>query len=110
MAAPARSEIIEEVQMSRQNRRFLAAAGVAAALTLAMPSPSRAAGPWEVTVPTTLAVRAWSWLESLGLGVRWEKQGSAIDPGSTEQAAVTRSPASDVPLDQGSAIDPNGLK
>jgi hypothetical protein len=105
--------------MSQQNRRFLAAAGLAAALTLAVPSPSRAVGLWEVTVPATLVARAWSWLESRGLGVRtvparqpsvrWEKQGSAIDPnGSVVQ--VTRSPTSDVPLDQGSAIDPNGLK
>ncbi|HEV2845817.1 MAG TPA: hypothetical protein VG477_13275 [Thermoanaerobaculia bacterium] len=96
--------------MSRQNRRFLAVAGLAAALTLGLPSPSRAAGLWKVTAPATLVVRAWSWLESLGLGVRWEKQGSAIDPNGSTARVTTRPPASDVPLEQGSAIDPNGLK
>jgi len=105
--------------MSQQKRRFLAAAGLAAALTLALPAPSGAAGLWEVRVPATLAVRAWAWLESLGLGARpapvrrpsarWEKQGSAIDPnGATARVIRPASPPDD-PSEQGSAIDPNGL-
>jgi hypothetical protein len=108
--------------MSQQNRRFLAAAGLAAALTLAFPSPSRAVGLREVGGAAALAVRAWAWLERLGAGVRpaparrpsarWEKQGSAIDPNGAAARVATRTTAStaDVLAEQGSAIDPNGLQ
>ncbi|HEX6902080.1 MAG TPA: hypothetical protein VF789_20350 [Thermoanaerobaculia bacterium] len=72
--------------MSRKNQRWLAAAGLASALLLAVPAPSMAAGRWKPAAEApSLAVRVWSWLESLGivprplLSVR-EKEGSAIDP------------------------------
>ncbi len=104
--------------MSQRNR-VLAAMGVTVALTFAMPAPSHAVGLWHAQA-STLAGRAWSWLEGLGLiprrspvparqpaNVR-EKQGSAIDPNG--RAARLSIVVSDPTLssEQGSAIDPNG--
>ncbi len=73
--------------MSRKNQRWLAAAGLATALLLAVPAPSLAAGRWKPAAKApSLAIRVWSWLESLGIAPRlqtvvvWEKEGSAIDP------------------------------
>ena len=88
--------------MSRKNQRWLAAAGLASALLLAVPAPSMAAGRWKpaVTAPS-LATRVWSWLESLGIVPRplmaaCNKEGSAIDPDGVRKK-------------EGSAIDPNGV-
>jgi hypothetical protein len=73
--------------MSRKNQRWLAAAGLASTILLAVPAPSMAAGRWRPAAEAPiLAVRVWSWLESLGIAPRlrtdvvWEKEGSAIDP------------------------------
>lgn len=72
--------------MSRKNQRWLAAAGLASALLLAVPAPSMAGGRWKPAAEApSFAVRVWSWLESLGIVPRpqasvREKEGSAIDP------------------------------
>lgn len=88
--------------MSRKNQRWLAAAGLATALLLAVPAPSMAAGRWKPAAKApSLAVRVWAWLESLGIAPRlqvvpWEKEGSAIDPNGVREK-------------QGSMIDPDGV-
>ena len=104
--------------MSQRNRRTLAKAGLLAALFLALPMPSQAAGPWEPGIVVGVATRAWSWLENLGLiprqpapaqrpVSRWEKQGSMIDPNGGHWVTIPTAPSVD-PSDQGSGIDPNG--
>jgi len=104
--------------MSQRNRRALAALGLTAALLLALPVPSRAAGLWEVPA-LGFTARAWAWLESLGLPGRqaaaphrpaaaWEKEGSAIDPdGRTVPGATSTTPSSPAP-DQEGVIRPGG--
>jgi hypothetical protein len=100
--------------MFQRIRRSLAMIGLLTAFFLALPAPSQAATLWEPAASAGIAVRVWSWLESLGLAPRpaapprrpasrWEKQGSMIDPNGTptHPAATTNS-------DQGSGIDPNG--
>ena len=99
--------------MSQRNRRALAALGLTAALFLALPVPSRAAGLWEVPA-LGFTARAWAWLESLGLlgrqaapphrpAAAWEKEGSAIDPdGRKVPGATSTTPSSPAP-------DPEGL-
>src|SRR5215210_8911502 len=101
--------------MSHRLRRSLAAMGMAAALLLALPAPSQAAGFWAAPAAAGLTARVWSWLESLGLAPRqpaaasrrpvsrWEKQGNMIDPNGVPLPAGTTP-------DQGSGIDPNGGK
>ncbi|HEY9421367.1 MAG TPA: hypothetical protein VIW92_08135, partial [Thermoanaerobaculia bacterium] len=77
-------------------------AGLMAALLLAIPAPSLAAGFWRPAAELPgLAATAWSWLESLGVVRRmpepsrrpaavWEKQGVMIDPnGSTTTTTTT---------------------
>lgn len=107
--------------MSQQKRNFLAAAGLAAALTLAAPPPSQAVGLREAGGAAVLAVRAWVWLERLGFvrpapsrrpSAQWGKQGSAIDPNGAAARVANRTTTAtpDVPMEQGSAIDPNGLQ
>ncbi len=98
--------------MSQHSRRTLAALGLMAALLLAAPAPSRAAGLWEIpaAVPE-IAARVRAWLEGLppeahgGRAARTAKQGSAIDP----NGRPVRSTSSGATTDQGSAIDPNGV-
>jgi hypothetical protein len=102
--------------MFQRIRRSLAMIGLLTAFFLALPAPSQAAALWEPAASAGIAVRVWSWLESLGLAPRpaatsrrpasrWEKQGSMIDPNGllTNPPVVTNS-------DQGSGIDPNGHK
>ena len=102
--------------MSQRIRRSLAA-GLLAALFLALPAPSQAAGLWDPAAPTVWVSRAWSWLESLVPGkpaaaprrsaAQREKSG-LVAPGTpstlTEPAPGTGGPY------QGSGIDPNGAK
>ncbi|HEX9944689.1 MAG TPA: hypothetical protein VGG03_21980 [Thermoanaerobaculia bacterium] len=93
--------------MSQSVRRAFAAAGLALALLLTLPAPSRAAGPWEEPA-ARLAARVWSWLESLGIvapqpaspfrqpAARWEKEGSAINPdGRAARVTCTTPPGTD---------------
>jgi hypothetical protein len=88
--------------MSRKNQRWLAAAGLATALLLAVPAPSMAAGRSKPAAKApSLAARAWAWLESLGIApgpwmAAWDKEGSAIDPDGVREK-------------EGSMIDPDGV-
>lgn len=102
--------------MSQRIRRSLAV-GLLAALSLALPAPSQAAGLWNPAAPTVWMSRAWSWLESLGLvsgkpataprrsAAHREKTG-LVDPG--DPSTTTQPPSSGTGGDQGSGIDPNG--
>ena len=54
--------------MVLRKRRWLATAGLMAALSLAVPAPSTAAGLWRSAAELPgLFATAWSWLESLGV-------------------------------------------
>ncbi|HEX6901533.1 MAG TPA: hypothetical protein VF789_17530 [Thermoanaerobaculia bacterium] len=76
--------------MFSKKRRWLAAAGLMAALSLAAPTPTLAAGLWASPADVSgLVSRAWPWLERLGLVHRaskkpvtavWEHEGVMIDP------------------------------
>ncbi len=95
--------------MSQYTRRVLAALGLTAALLLAAPPPSRAAGFRELPSVAGFATRAWTWLEDLlpcRLAARGEKQGV-----TTKTAGTVTSPTAPPPTgtsEEGSAIDPNG--
>ena len=101
--------------MSQRIRRSLAV-GLLAALSLALPAPSQAAGLWDPAAPTVWMSRAWSWLESLVSGkpaaaprrsaAQREKSG-LVAPGDT--STFTEPPPDGGPY-QGSGIDPNGAK
>jgi len=104
--------------MFQRIRRSLAMIGLLTAFFLALPAPSQAAPLWGPAASAGIAVRVWSWLESLGLAPRpaatsrrpasrWEKQGSMIDPNGL---LPTTPPPSATSSDQGSGIDPNGTK
>lgn len=79
--------------MFSRKRRWLAAAGLMAALSLASPAPTLAAGLWASPADVSgLVGRAWPWLERLGLVHRapkkpvtavWEHEGVMIDPNGT---------------------------
>jgi hypothetical protein len=76
--------------MFSRKRRWLAAVGLMAALSLASPPPTVAAGLWMSPADVSgLVDRAWPWLERLGLVRRaprkpvmavWEHEGAMIDP------------------------------
>ena len=76
--------------MFSRNRRWLAAAGLMAALSLVAPAPALAAGFWLSPADLSgLVGRSWPWLERLGLVHRapekpvvavWEHEGVMIDP------------------------------
>ena len=97
--------------MSQHARRVLAALGLMAALLLAAPPPSRAAGLRELPSVAGFAARAWAWLENLlpdRPAARGETQASA-----TKTAGSLTSPPAPPPTgtsDEGSAVDPNGRK
>lgn len=104
--------------MSQRIRRSLAAVSLLAALSLALPAPSQAAGLWAPAAASTVwMARAWSWLEGLGLvpgkpaaaprrsTAQREKSGLAA-PGDPSTAVETPPGG---PF-QGSGIDPNGAK
>ncbi|HTG31802.1 MAG TPA: hypothetical protein VLB76_02635 [Thermoanaerobaculia bacterium] len=89
--------------MSQYTRRVLAALGLTAALLLAAPPPSRAAGFRELPSVTGFAARAWAWLENL----------LPSPPEAKEAAGTLTSPTTPPPTgtsDEGSAVDPNGRK
>src|SRR6185295_14301731 len=109
--------------MSQRNRIIFAAVALAA-LCLAAPAPSHAAGLRQDRVPVAGVVeRLWSWLTSLLLnaGVRepttpWEKEGGMINPNglpsTTTAPAVPGQGISEQTTPgekEGSAINPNGL-
>ena len=94
--------------MFSRNRRWLAAAGLMAALSLAAPAPTLAAGLWVSTADLSgLVSRSWPWLERLGLVHRapkkpvvavWEHEGVMIDPNGL--------PAPPAPPPSSSAVSP----
>jgi hypothetical protein len=96
--------------MPQHIRRALAALGLMAALLLMVPSPSRAAGLWEVPALTpVIAVRVWIWLEGWLPGPRktnGAKQGSGLDPNGSSLPATSSDPGT--ASNQGSGLDPNG--
>lgn len=106
--------------MSQQLRRVLVALGLMAALFLATPAPSRAAGLRNALPGNDLAARFWVWMEGLLAGAAapspashkpaagLEKEGSGINPDGRTQPTVSPSPTSSATSDQGSAIDPDG--
>jgi len=106
--------------MSRKIRRPLAAFSVMAALFLALPAPSHAAGFLEWRPSPGLVAWVWTWLEDLGFGTLgsrppgspiswWEKEGSGINPDGSKVPGInpTQPPASTAG-EEGSMIEPNG--
>jgi hypothetical protein len=99
--------------MSQHARRLVAALGLMAALLFAAPSPSRAAGLWEVPA-LEIAARVRTWLEGWlpaprrAAAVKGIKQGSGVDPNGT--TVPSPSPTSGSTSNQGSGVDPNGTK
>src|SRR4029453_12133949 len=104
--------------MSQKNRRTLAVASVIAALFLALPAPSQAAGLWSWE-PVDLAARLWSWLEDLGVlpqgapsahqpSIRWEKEGSMVDPDGQKTGGSSATPPASTSSDEGSGVNPDG--
>lgn len=106
--------------MSQQIRRVLVALGLMAALFLAAPAPSRAAGLRNALPVNDLAARFWTWMEGLLPGATalspashkpaagLQKEGSMIDPNGRTQPSPLPAPTSSAASDQGSMIDPNG--
>ena len=103
-----------------QRIRCSLAAGLLMALFLALPVPSQAAGLWDTAAPAAWTVRAWSWLEGLGLVPRVVPSGTAasrhparrektgiVAPGGPSTATQPPPPGTGGPY-QGSGIDPNG--
>ena len=95
--------------MSQYTRRFLAALGLTAALLLAAPPPSRAAGFRELPSVAGFVARAWAWLENLPPAARGERRVSAAKAAGTLTSPAPPAPATGS-SDEGSAIDPNGRK
>lgn len=91
--------------MSLRNRIVSIAIALAAALFLAAPAPSRAAGLWEEPISIAGAVeRFWSWVTGLWPDggsseptTRWEKEGGMINPNGQPNTAPP--PASSAPGD-----------
>lgn len=106
--------------MSQQIRRVLVALGLMAALFLAAPAPSRAAGLRSALPVNDLAARFWAWMEGLLPGATvqspvshkpaagLQKEGSMIDPDGQHHSSTLPPSTSSPSSDQGSAIDPNG--
>jgi hypothetical protein len=105
--------------MSQKNRRALAVASVIAALFLALPAPSQAAGLWSWE-PVDLVSRVWFWLENLGWlphkgettpaqpAGRWEKDGCGINPDGTPRCSAT--PPAITNSEEGTGLNPDGTR
>lgn len=94
--------------MSQRNRIVFAAVALAAALLLAAPSPSRAAGLWEDRLPGMEALeQLWSWVSSLlpdggfSRATPWEKEGSVVDPMGQQPHTATTPPTTPAQEDPG---------
>lgn len=99
--------------MSQRNRIVLAAVALVAALSLAAPSPSHAAGlqPWRIPA-VDLWERAWNWMAGLLPGgasqkptISQEKEGSAINPNGSLAPLPPGTQS-----DEGGAVNPEGVK
>jgi hypothetical protein len=104
--------------MSQRNRIVFVVVALVAALTVAVPAPSQAAGLRGESLPVVDAwERAWQWLVRLvGPGepassrriARRDKEGSRIDPdGSPKPGAVAPAPGTST-SEEGGRIDPDG--
>jgi len=95
--------------MSQQMRRTLATVGLAAALLLAVPAPSRAATFRGPAVAGSLVERFWSWLSSLA---QTAPVGQAATPvtrtGNGNGSPPPASPPPSGTNESGSMIDPDG--
>lgn len=96
--------------MTQRNRTLIVAVALGAALAVALPAPSEAAGLRGGGFPVVKAwERAWDWLARLaapGEEDRWEKEGGAIDPnGSPTPGSAAPDPGT---TDQRSGLDPDG--
>jgi hypothetical protein len=103
--------------MCQRNRIVVAALALTAALCLAAPSPSRAAGPWPGKTPAVdVWERVWSWLAGLVPGGAEKpagaqrKEGSAINPNGGTGPWITAPVPPGDQADEGGAINPNGGK
>lgn len=97
--------------MSQQTRRTLAAVGLAAALLLAVPAPSRAAGFQGPSFAAAgLLERVWSWLWSLAPSRSGQISTPMTRTGTS--TGVTLPPVAPPPPtgtdESGSHIDPDG--
>jgi len=83
--------------MSQRHRVAVAACALSAALFLAVPSASRAAGARQARLPAAGFVeRVWSWIAELwpaggspAPASRWEKEGSVISPEGQPHTTAT---------------------
>ena len=99
--------------MSQRKRIVLAAAGLAAALFLVAPAPSRAVAVREGTSSATDVLdRVWRWLAELwpqgaapGLAGRPEREGGAAGPNGQPALKTAPPPPG---ATEGGAVDPNG--
>ncbi len=99
--------------MSYRNRIVIATAVLTAALFLAAPSPSHAAGhPWGLPVPGAWE-RAWTWMTGFlpGSAPRPETppRKVAVAPTGGSGTPLTP-PPSGTQSDEGGALNPNGVK
>jgi hypothetical protein len=101
--------------MSQRNRIVFATIALAAALFLAAPSPSRAAGLRAGRISAAITwERTWSWLASLLPGggsqqpARQEKEGSMINPNGSAELWIAAPAPEPTRTDEGSMINPNG--
>ena len=96
--------------MSQHARRVLVALGLMAALLLAAPPPSPAAGLRELPSVAGFAARVWIWLESRlpnRPAVRGEKASTITAAGTLTSPPI---PPPTGTSHEGSAVDPNGRK
>jgi hypothetical protein len=98
--------------MSQQMNRILAAVGLAAALLLTVPAPSRAVSFREPSfVAAGLVERVWSWLWSLAPSPAPSRPGQISTPVTRTGTSGTPPPVGTTPPgtdDSGSHIDPDG--
>jgi hypothetical protein len=99
--------------MSQPFRSTLATLGLMAALVLAVPAPSRAAGLRQLPTVQGIAAGAWAWLESLLPMTPQAMSHRRIEMRASATASLTPTPppeTSAAPSEQGSMIDPNGSR
>jgi hypothetical protein len=97
--------------MSQQIRRVLVAFGLMAALSLITPSASHAAGLRSPGLAGDFTARLWTWLEGLlpGAATPAPAHRPALKTG-TVIVSTAPAPTAATKTDQGSAIDPDGLR
>jgi hypothetical protein len=98
--------------MSQQIRRVLVAFGLMAALSLTTPSASHAAGLGSPGLAGDFTARLWTWLEGLlpGAATPAPSHRPALKTGTVIVSTAPGAPTDATKTDQGSAIDPDGLR